>query len=130
MSLLSIGRLVAAVLSVVTVAFLFLHDSLRSDNIFLVPDLVVCALLLVAAAWPGRLAATALMVSLAMTAGVLLTSVSSYLVDGELGLPSLIGAATATVMAVALGRGTAQGAGTGSGAPTGATVAAEPRATR
>ena len=63
-------------------------------------------------------------------AGVLIISVSSCLVAGELGLPGLIGAGTATAMAVALGRGTAQGAGTGSGAPTGATVAAEPRATR
>ena len=40
------------------------------------------------------------------------------------------GWATLAAMAVALGRGTAQGAGTGSGAPIGATVAAEPRATR
>jgi hypothetical protein len=128
MSLLSIGRLVAGVLAVVTVVFLFLHDSLRSDNIFLVPDLVVCALLLAAAAWPGRAAATALVVSLAMAAGVFLTSVSSYLVEGEFGLPSLVGAVTAAVTATALGRG--QGVGTASGAGAAAVAASERRATR
>lgn len=113
MSLLMVARLAAAVIAVVTIAFLFIHDSLRSDNIFLVPDLVVCALLLAAAGWRGRRAVAALAVSLAMASGVFLTSVSSYLVDGELGVPSLIGAVAAAGTAAALA---AQGAGATSGA--------------
>jgi hypothetical protein len=130
MSLLPLGRLVAAVLAVVTVVFLFLHDSLRSDNIFLVPDLVICALLLAAAGWRGRHAAAALVGSLAMAAGVFLTSVSSYLVEGEFGLPSLIGALTAAAMAVALGQAQGAGAGSVAGPVAGSASAADPRATR
>ena len=104
MTVLTAGRLVAAVLSLTTLAFLVVHDSLRADNIFLVPDLVICALLLVAAALPARYAPSALVVALAMSAGVFLTSVASYLVRDELGLPSLLGAVTALATAVLLGR--------------------------
>jgi len=120
MPLLMAARLAAAVIAVVTVAFLFIHDSLRSDNIFLVPDLVICALLLAAAAWRGRHAIAALAVSLAMASGVFLTSVSSYLVDGEIGLPSLVGAVTTAATAAAL---VAHGAGATSA---GATAGPEP----
>jgi hypothetical protein len=102
MNLIGFGRVFAAVISVSTFAFLFLHDSWRSDNLFLVPDLILCGLLLVAAALPGPYAAPALGFSLALGAGVFATSASSYAVRGELGAPSLLGAIGCAVMAALL----------------------------
>jgi hypothetical protein len=104
MSLLGVGRVAAAALSVSTFVFLFLHDSWRSDNQFLVPDLVLCAGLLVAAVLPARLARSALPVALGFSAGVFAVSVASYAVRDELGLPSLLGAVGAAVMALLLAR--------------------------
>ncbi|GAA0907553.1 hypothetical protein GCM10009557_82400 [Virgisporangium ochraceum] len=94
----------AVALSVSTFVFLFLHDSWRSDNPFLVPDLVLCAGLLVAAALPARLATAGLPVVLGFAAGVFAVSVASYAVRDELGLPSLLGSVGAVVMALLLGR--------------------------
>ncbi|GAA0473535.1 hypothetical protein Ade02nite_86250 [Paractinoplanes deccanensis] len=104
MRLLTLGRLAAAVLSVLTFVFLFLHDSWHADNLFLVPDLILIAALAVAAALPARHAAAALPIAFAYTTGVLATSVASYAVRSELGLPSLAGALTALGFAVALAR--------------------------
>jgi hypothetical protein len=102
MSLLGVGRMAAVALSVSTFVFLFLHDSWRSDNQFLVPDLVLCAGLLVAAGLPARHATAALPVVLGFSAGVFAVSVASYAVRDELGLPSLLGAVGAVVMALLL----------------------------
>lgn len=104
MTLLGISRVAAVAFSVSTFAFLFVHDSWRSDNEFLVPDLILCAGLLVAAALPARLAAAALPVVFGFTAGVFAVSVASYAVRDELGLPSLLGAVGAVVMALLLAR--------------------------
>lgn len=104
MSLLGFGRTAAVALSVSTFVFLFLHDSWRSDNQFLVPDLILCAGLLVAAGLPERLAVAVLPVAFGFTAGVLAVSVASYAVRDELGLPSLLGAVGAVVMALLLAR--------------------------
>lgn len=104
MSILGVGRVSAAALSVSTFVFLFLHDSWRSDNQFLVPDLILCAGLLVAAALPPRLATAALPVVLGFAAGVFAVSVASYAVRDELGLPSLLGSVGAVVMALLLAR--------------------------
>ena len=52
MSLLTGARIIAVGLSVSTFVFLFLHDSFRSDNLFLLPDLFLCTVLVVAAAHP------------------------------------------------------------------------------
>jgi hypothetical protein len=102
MNLIGFGRAFAAVISVSTFAFLFLHDSWRSDNLFLVPDLILCVLLLVAAALPGPYAAPALGFSLAMCAGVFTASASSYAVRGELGAASLLGAIGCAAVAALL----------------------------
>lgn len=102
MRIVLIGRLVAAVLSLTTLVFLFVHDSWRSDNLFLVPDLILIVTLAVAAALPGRLARTALPIAFAYSGGVLVTSVASYAVRGEFGLPSTVGALTALTLATLL----------------------------
>lgn len=103
MNTLTIGRIAAVALGGGTFVFLFLHDSWRADNLFLVPDLLLCAALLAAAALPARLAPPGLLAAFGFAAGVLATSVASYAVDGRLGLASLIGAVSAAVMAAALG---------------------------
>jgi len=100
----TLGRVAAVALSVSTFVFLFLHDSWRADNLFLVPDLLLCLLLLAAAALPAKLAGPALLGAFAFASGVLATSVASYAVEGRLGLPSLFGAVAAAMVAGAVAR--------------------------
>jgi hypothetical protein len=104
MYVVTLGRVAALALSVGTFAFLFINDSWRSDNLFLVPDLILCVVLAVAAAMPARWAGSALLFAFALTAGVLMTSVASYAVDGRLGFASLLGAAVAVVFAAVMAR--------------------------
>lgn len=104
MSIITVGRVVALVLSVSTFAFLFVNDSWRSDNLFLVPDLILCAALVVAAATPARWAGHALLFAFGLTAGVFMTSVTSYAIDGRLGIASLLGAVIAVGFAALLPR--------------------------
>lgn len=99
MTVVAWGRLVAAVISVSTFVFLFLHDSWHADNLFLVPDLILIVALAVAAVLPDRPARLALPVAFAYTGGVLATSAASYAVRNELGLPSLTGAIVALALA-------------------------------
>ena len=98
------ARILAAVIGVATVAFLFILGNVRADNLFLMPDLLFSAVLVVAALLPERHARPALLVGFAVATGVLLTSVSSYNVRGELGTLSLIGLVPCAVMAVVLVR--------------------------
>ncbi|WP_250029111.1 hypothetical protein [Paractinoplanes maris] len=102
MRLLRWGRLAAAILSLTTLVFLFVHDSWRADNLFLVPDLILITALVIAAVLPDRLARVALPVAFAYTAGVLATSVSSYAVQSEFGLPSTAGALIALTLAASM----------------------------
>ncbi|MEV4344331.1 hypothetical protein AB0J83_07630 [Actinoplanes sp. NPDC049596] len=104
MRLLTVGRLVAAMLSLTTFVFLFVHDSWRAENLFLVPDLILIAALAVAATMPDHSAAAALPVAFAYAGGVLATSVASYAVRSELGLPSLAGAVIALALTALLAR--------------------------
>jgi hypothetical protein len=67
-----------------------------------VPDLILIGALAIASALPDRLARVALPVAFAYTGGVLATSVASYAVQGEFGLPSTVGALTAIILAVVL----------------------------
>lgn len=99
MTTLKIGRIAAVVLSAGTFGFLFLTNSWRADNLFLVPDLILCVALLGAAALPDRIAVPALLAAYCFSAGVLVTAVASYAVDGRLGIGSLVGAAGSLVMA-------------------------------
>jgi hypothetical protein len=102
MTMLTIGRIAAVLLSLGTFAFLFLTNSWEADNLFLVPDLILCAALLVAAALPGRIAAPALLAAYCFSAGVLVTATASYAVDGRIGFGSLAGSAIALTMASVL----------------------------
>ncbi|MDG4797416.1 hypothetical protein [Micromonospora sp. WMMD1082] len=102
MTVVTLGRVGAVALSAGTFLFLFLNDSWRRDNLFLVPDLILCVLLVVAASLPARHAVPALLFGFGLTAGVLVTSVSSYAVSGRLGLASLVGAVAAVALAGAL----------------------------
>ncbi len=102
--MLLIARIVAVAIAVGTFAFLFINNSWRADNLFLVPDLILCALLVLGAALPARHAHGALLFGFGYTAGVLSCSVASYAVAGQLGAASLLGAVTATVMAAILWR--------------------------
>lgn len=104
MVVLGAARVMAAVVGVGLFVFLFLHDSWRSDNLFLVPDLLLSALLVAAAVVPARHARLALMFAFGMGTGVIATSVSSYAVRGELGLASLVGALACVVTALVLFR--------------------------
>ncbi|PZG01639.1 hypothetical protein [Micromonospora deserti] len=99
MTTLMIGRIAAVLLSLGTFGFLFPTNSWRADNPFLVPDLILCAALLVAAALPGRIAAPALLGAYCFAAGVLVTAVASYAVDDRIGIGSLIGATGSLIMA-------------------------------
>lgn len=87
------ARALAAIVGVGTFLFLFVNESWRADNLFLVPDLVLTAALGVAAIMPDRWAKGALAASHGLAAGVLMTSVSSYAVRGEFGGASFLGAA-------------------------------------
>ncbi|WP_159037032.1 hypothetical protein [Streptomyces specialis] len=95
--MITFGRIVALVVGVATVAFLFLRDNWRTDNLFLVPDLILSLGLVLAAAAPRQWARTALLLTLGIGAGVLMTSVSAYAVQGEIGLASLAGAVACAV---------------------------------
>jgi hypothetical protein len=99
MKTLKLGRIAAVLLSLGTFGFLFPTDSWRADNLFLVPDLILCTALLVAAALPDRAAAPALLAAFCFSAGVLVTAVASYAVDGRIGIGSLLGALGALIMA-------------------------------
>jgi hypothetical protein len=100
----TVARIIAAGTSLVTLVFMFLHDSWQADNVFLVPDLVLCAVLLAGAVVPAAWAGTTLLAGFALAAGVFITSVSSYAVDGEIGIPSLAGALGSLAMTVLVGR--------------------------
>lgn len=102
--MLRLARVSAVVIGVGTVAFLFILGNVRADNLFLVPDLLFSAVLVTAALLPDRLARPALVLGFALAAGVLITSVSSYNVRGELGTFSLIGLVPSVVLAIALSR--------------------------
>jgi len=82
--------------------FIFVSDSWSSDNLFLVPDLILCALLLVAAFLPTAWAVPVLIFGFSMSAGVLGTAVSSYAVEGRFGVGALVGTVVAVAMAVLL----------------------------
>lgn len=97
-------RTVAVALSLVTFAFFFVHGTFRTDNIFLVPDLLLCVGLVVSALLPRRLARPALLASFAAAAGIFGVSVASYAVRGELGLASLAGVLLSLTMVVLLAR--------------------------
>ncbi len=97
-----LARAAALAIAAGTFAFLFINNSWRADNLFLVPDLILCLLLVAGAALPTRHAHPVLLFGFGYTAGVLSCSVASYAIAGQLGAASLLGAVAASVMAVLL----------------------------
>jgi hypothetical protein len=102
--MLMLARITAILIGVGTFAFLFISNSWSPDNLFLVPDLIITAALVIAALLPARIARPALLFAFGLAAGVLMTATSWYAIRGQLGLASLIGAvasaAAATVVVV------------------------------
>jgi hypothetical protein len=95
--LLRVLRVTAVFIGAATVVFLFIIDGWRTDNMFLVPDLILAAALIAAALLGRRQAVVALLLGFAFAAGVLSTATMSYLIRGQL----LSGAIVAFVIASA-----------------------------
>jgi hypothetical protein len=108
--MLMLARITAVLVGVGTFAFLFISNSWSPDNLFLVPDLIITAALVIAALLPKRLARPALLFAFGLAAGVLMTATSWYAIRGQLGLASLIGAAASAVMAALVAAGRPRGA--------------------
>ena len=99
-------RLVAAVLGIV-VAVNVVASGMASDpasSLFLVPDVLVAALLLGAAALPTARAAPAILLANGVATGVFVTAVASYALRGELGLGVLACAVVSAGSAIVLVR--------------------------
>lgn len=102
MTTLKAARVAAVRLSVGTFMSLFPTGSWRADNPFLLPDLALCAALLVTASLRGHTAASALLAASCFAAGVLATAAMSYVVAGRIGIGSLIGAVGSLAVAALL----------------------------
>ncbi|WP_350275563.1 hypothetical protein [Kribbella sp. HUAS MG21] len=117
------ARVVAGFLALFMAAYFatdnFGGDSVRRlDNPFLLPDLLIVVLLGVSAALPRRLAAPALIFSLAWSAAVWATSLAHWLVDGEVGrglghLALVLPAVAAAVVAAVSSRSSEPRSGAG-----------------
>jgi hypothetical protein len=98
----SVARVVAAVIAVIMAVYLAVDGAHRPANPFLVPDVLVVALLAGAAPLPRRVAPVALLAAFTWTAGVLTVSVFTYVVRGEFAWPNLALVAAALTMAALL----------------------------
>jgi hypothetical protein len=97
-------RIVAVTISVVTFAFFFIHDTFRLDNVFFVPDVLLCLVLIIGAVIPQRQAVPLLLASFGAAGGIFSVSVASYAVRGEFGAASLVGALISIAMVAVLTR--------------------------
>lgn len=79
----NISRGVAIIVSLLMIQYFFTSDAVRSDNMFLVPDLLLAFFLLVSGLLPTRIAKPALIYAFGWTGGVLTTSMFGYVVRGE-----------------------------------------------
>jgi hypothetical protein len=104
LNVVSVARVAAAVIAVIMAVYLAVDGAHRPANPFLVPDILVLALLAGAASLPGRAAPVGLLSAFTWTAGVLTVSVFTYVVRGELPWPNLALVATALTMAALLAR--------------------------
>lgn len=96
---LRLARIGAILVSLGTLGFLALNGGWVADNPFLVPDLLLAALLLAGAAVPGPRAVPVLLLGFGVAAGVLIASLSTDAVAGRLSIGSLIGAVAAVTLA-------------------------------
>ncbi|SUD47748.1 Uncharacterised protein [Nocardia otitidiscaviarum] len=99
--LLIAGRLAAVTVSLPTFLYLFLRNRFHADNLFLLPDLVLCVWLTTAALLPHRHAVPALGFGFAFAAGVIGTAVSSYLTRGAFNVFTALIAALCVAMGLA-----------------------------
>jgi uncharacterized membrane protein len=77
------GRAVAFVIAIIMTQYFFTSDAVRSDNAFLVPDLLLVAFLLTASLLPQRAAVPALLFAFGWETGVFTTSLFTYIVRDE-----------------------------------------------
>lgn len=90
-------RTAAVATAVGTIVFLFIGGDWRLGNLFLFPDLMVCAILLVGAFAPHRSMRVLLFAGFAVGVGVFSAANASYLVDGRFGIGAFIALLTCTV---------------------------------
>ncbi|WP_133175331.1 hypothetical protein [Sphingomonas oleivorans] len=95
-------RIVAVGTAAGTVAFLFVGDNWRATNIFLVPDLIVCAVLIAGSLLPSPRMFPALLLAFGMGVGVFATATADYLVQGRFGIGAAIGLLTSLVASLIL----------------------------
>lgn len=100
-------RVAAVALAVITFIFFFIHDTFRLDNIFFIPDVLLCVALVIGGISPRRLAVPVLMASFGAAVGIFSVSVASYAVRGEFGAASFLGVLVSMVMVVVVSRFTA-----------------------
>jgi hypothetical protein len=103
-------RAVAVAVGVPTFLVLLLGGGVRPDNLFLVPDLLLCGGLVLGAVLPARGAVPLLRAAFGFATGVITAAVFSYVARGALdkGVPTVIAAVACAVMTVVLaidGRG-------------------------
>ncbi|PRZ08578.1 hypothetical protein BCE75_101302 [Isoptericola sp. CG 20/1183] len=125
--LLPVARGVAVAVSVPTFAYLFLRDNAHLGNPFFVPDVVLCAVLLVGASLPARAARPALTFGFVFAAGVVSTAVFDYVARDSFNGLTLIVAVACLVMGVLL---IAAGTATTRSTTGGRRVSAAPRVAR
>ncbi|WP_280396335.1 hypothetical protein [Nocardia brasiliensis] len=84
-------RATALVSSAATFGVLFIAGSWRSDNAFLIPDLLLCGLLVLAAFLPDTRAMPALLFTFGIAAGVFMVATAQRIVDAEPFVPAFVG---------------------------------------
>lgn len=92
-------RIAAIGTAVGTFAFLIIGSDWRLSNIFLVPDLVVCAILLGGAASSRPVMLPVLLLGFGVGVGVFMTASADYLVQGRFGIGAAIGLLTSALAA-------------------------------
>lgn len=83
--------------SVGTFLFLFVGDNWDTENIFLVPDLIVCVVLVTAAMLPSKIASAIMLLGFGIGVGVFSTATADYLVQGRFGIGAALGLTTSAV---------------------------------
>ncbi|GIG91105.1 hypothetical protein [Plantactinospora endophytica] len=100
----AVARGTAALLTVVMVWYFATSGAVRSDNLFLVPDLLVTVFALGSSLLPRRVAVPAMLFAYAWAAAVFTTSLFSYVVRGEFPVDHVFLILPSVVLAVLLGR--------------------------
>ncbi|MGW4842988.1 hypothetical protein [Nocardia brasiliensis] len=85
------SRATAFLSSATTFGVLFVADSWRSDNPFLIPDLLLCGLLVFAASLPGTRAMPALLFIFGSATGIFMVATAQRIIDAEPFVPALVG---------------------------------------